>query len=414
MARQALSPLALLTAMTTLTAVVILAAPAKAAPPTWRWPLDGNPRILRRFAPPPAPWLAGHRGVDLAAPAEAPVLAAGPGTIRYAGSVGGRGVVTIDHPGGLRTTYLPVTASVKPGQPITMGDPLGVVQAIQGHCQESCLHWGLLQSSRYLDPLLLLGRALIRLLPLWPTPAKPLITPLPLTHPNSSQATLTPPSEGSDLITSPPPLTTVGLPNLPTTFPRPNLSALLCPYLSAPLRPYLPNPRYSTPSGAHLPPPPALLVPMPPSLLTVSQLQPPPSKPQTPPPSAISPPIQALTPSNQRPQASAITPETTTSSPQTPPGKHPLHPASAPTPNRQHTPTHSPATPLTSVIQLLTHAASTPTAPAIGLGTLLGAALLITALRRHRRPRKRPLSPRRGQHRKPQKPEGCSSSSGTC
>ncbi|WP_342748629.1 M23 family metallopeptidase [Nonomuraea indica] len=144
------------------------AGPAAADPAPWRWPLDGRPRVLHHFAPPPERWLAGHRGVDLAAPPGTPVLAAGSGVVRYAGPLAGRGVVSIEHPGGLRTTYLPVTASVRRGQQVTRGDRLGVVAASPSHCAESCLHWGLVRAPVYLDPLLLLGRSRVRLLPFWP------------------------------------------------------------------------------------------------------------------------------------------------------------------------------------------------------------------------------------------------------
>ncbi|TLF44522.1 M23 family metallopeptidase, partial [Nonomuraea sp. KC401] len=152
-------------------AATVIAVPAPAAarasPSTWRWPLDGHPRVIRRFAPPPEPWLAGHRGVDLAAPPGAPVLAAGAGTVRFAGPVGGRGVVTVEHTSGLRTTYVPVTSSLTQGQSIAQGAKLGVLESPTDHCQEPCLHWGLLRGTRYLDPLLLLGQAPIRLLPFW-------------------------------------------------------------------------------------------------------------------------------------------------------------------------------------------------------------------------------------------------------
>lgn len=156
------------------------ATPVTAAPSTWRWPLNGSPRILRRFAPPPEPWLTGHRGIDLAAPATTPVLAAGQGTIGYTGSVAGRGVVTVDHPGGLRTTYLPVTAAVRQGDPVSPGDHLGTVEPGFPHCPESCLHWGLRRATAYLDPLLLLGHARIRLLPYWHVKPPPSPPPPPL------------------------------------------------------------------------------------------------------------------------------------------------------------------------------------------------------------------------------------------
>lgn len=150
-----------------------VAAPSTGGMPArtlWRWPLDGTPEVLRRFSPPPAPWLAGHRGVDLAASPGEPVLAAGPGSIGFAGPVGGRGVVTVNHPGGLRTTYLPVTPAVRVGDPVTAGDPLGTLSGpTPPHCPESCLHWGLRTGTTYLDPLLLLAGARIRLLPFWPS-----------------------------------------------------------------------------------------------------------------------------------------------------------------------------------------------------------------------------------------------------
>ncbi|MEV4476801.1 M23 family metallopeptidase [Nonomuraea sp. NPDC049504] len=117
------------------------------------------------------PWLAGHRGIDLAAPVATPVLAAGPGTIRFSGPIAGKGVVTIDHPNGLRTTYLPVTPSLARGHPVAPGTEIGVIAApSKTHCPESCLHWGLIRDAQYLNPLHLLGHAPTRLLPFWDSP----------------------------------------------------------------------------------------------------------------------------------------------------------------------------------------------------------------------------------------------------
>src|SRR5438105_10956856 len=57
------------------------AAGGGSVPPSsaFQWPLAGRPVVARAFAPPPQPWLAGHRGVDLAGAPGAPVLAAGSG-----------------------------------------------------------------------------------------------------------------------------------------------------------------------------------------------------------------------------------------------------------------------------------------------------------------------------------------------
>jgi murein DD-endopeptidase MepM/ murein hydrolase activator NlpD len=127
------------------------------------WPVPA-PAVVRAFDPPPAPWMAGHRGVDLAAEPGTPVLAAGAGTVVFAGPVAGRGVVSVEHAGGLRTTYEPVTASVRAGEPVLAGQRIGVVTDARHGC--ACLHWGLRRGEVYLDPLTLLGRGRVRLLPL--------------------------------------------------------------------------------------------------------------------------------------------------------------------------------------------------------------------------------------------------------
>lgn len=151
----------------------------------WRWPLDGRPSVIRRFDPPRQSWLAGHRGVDLAASPGRLVRAAGPGTVGFARGLAGRGVVAITHAHGLRTTYLPVQSSVRPGETVRAGDPIGVVEGSAGHCRTSCLHWGLLRGDAYLDPLLLVGPGQVRLLPRWGVPAAP--RPMDSAQPDSAQ-----------------------------------------------------------------------------------------------------------------------------------------------------------------------------------------------------------------------------------
>jgi murein DD-endopeptidase MepM/ murein hydrolase activator NlpD len=123
--------------------------------------------VVRRFDPPPQPWLAGHRGVDLSAKPSALVRAAGAGTVVYAGVIAGRGVVSVAHPGGFRTTYEPVTSALHAGDPVGAGAVLGkLVPGHPGCPAAACLHWGLRQGDRYLDPLALLGLGRVRLLPL--------------------------------------------------------------------------------------------------------------------------------------------------------------------------------------------------------------------------------------------------------
>jgi murein DD-endopeptidase MepM/ murein hydrolase activator NlpD len=104
--------------------------------------------------------------VDLAGMNGTPVLAAGDGTVVFVGQVGGRRVVSIDHPGGLRTTYEPVLASVTTGELVARGQPIGTVEAGHPGCTAlACLHWGVRRGMDYLDPLRLLGLGHVRLLP---------------------------------------------------------------------------------------------------------------------------------------------------------------------------------------------------------------------------------------------------------
>lgn len=134
--------------------------------PNWDWPLLPRPEVLRPFDPPPQRWLPGHRGVDLGGVPGQLVRAAGSGTVVYAGVVAGRGVVSIEHAGGLRTTYEPVTASVRAGQTVLAGEVIGSLDPGHAGCpREACLHWGLRRGQTYLNPLVLVGPLRVRLKP---------------------------------------------------------------------------------------------------------------------------------------------------------------------------------------------------------------------------------------------------------
>ncbi|PTA46873.1 murein hydrolase activator EnvC [Micromonospora sp. RP3T] len=149
-------------------------APGTGPAARFRWPLTGPPRVVRRFDPPPRPWLPGHRGVDLVAAPGAEVRAAGAGTVLFAGVVAGRPVLTVGHGAGLRTTYEPVRSRLAAGTRVDAGTPVGELLAGHPGCAvAACLHWGLRHGDDYLDPLALLGLGRVRLLPLDPTPAMP-------------------------------------------------------------------------------------------------------------------------------------------------------------------------------------------------------------------------------------------------
>lgn len=151
-------------------AVVVLTAalgPGSADAGRFVWPLDPRPVVSRQFDPPEQNWLPGHRGVDLDAHVGQTVVAAGDGVVAFAGVVAGKPVVSVDHEGGLRTTYEPVEAAVAAGRRVTRGDPIGTVVAGHDGCASpACLHWGLRRGrDDYLDPLPLVERPVIRLLP---------------------------------------------------------------------------------------------------------------------------------------------------------------------------------------------------------------------------------------------------------
>ncbi|WP_418345643.1 M23 family metallopeptidase [Rhodococcus pyridinivorans] len=149
--------------------VVLTAAPGPGSADAGRfvWPLDPRPVVSRQFDPPEQNWLPGHRGVDLDAHVGQTVVAAGDGVVAFAGVVAGKPVVSVDHEGGLRTTYEPVEAAVAAGRRVTRGDPIGTVVAGHDGCASpACLHWGLRRGrADYLDPLPLVERPVIRLLP---------------------------------------------------------------------------------------------------------------------------------------------------------------------------------------------------------------------------------------------------------
>lgn len=120
--------------------------------------------VLRGFDPPEKDWLPGHRGVDLDIAIGAPVASAGAGTVHFAGNVAGTPTVSINHAGGLRTTYQPVFARVKAGDDVTVGEIIGTLASPTDGTPG--LHWGARTGpKKYINPLDLLGETIIRLKP---------------------------------------------------------------------------------------------------------------------------------------------------------------------------------------------------------------------------------------------------------
>ncbi|WP_338072632.1 M23 family metallopeptidase [Halopolyspora algeriensis] len=152
----------------------------RSAPSGFGWPLPGSrdPHgVVRTFDAPETAYGPGHRGVDLAGIAGRPVRAAAAGTVVHAGRLVDRNVISIEHPGGLRTTYEPVTPEVAAGQRVVRGQRIGTLDTGHPECaappSAACLHWGARLHLDYLDPLRLLGHRAVRLLPWRDVPSKP-------------------------------------------------------------------------------------------------------------------------------------------------------------------------------------------------------------------------------------------------
>lgn len=138
-----------------------------------QWPLRPAPAVLRPFDAPAPNWKPGHRGVDLGGADGQLVYAAAPAVVVFAGVLAGRPVVSLQHPGGLRTTYEPVQATVRAGQPVDVTTAVGTLTSGHAGCgAPACLHWGAMWGpaarADYVNPLGLLTTTPVRLKPLPP------------------------------------------------------------------------------------------------------------------------------------------------------------------------------------------------------------------------------------------------------
>lgn len=134
----------------------------------YTFPLAEPAEVVRAFDAPEERWLSGHRGVDLRAAPGDPVLAPAPGVVTFAGPVAGRGVLTLRHPDGRRSSVEPVVPGVAAGDTVEQGAVVGQVGGGETHCAPAtCVHWGVrTPEDAYVDPLTLLaGRGPVVLLP---------------------------------------------------------------------------------------------------------------------------------------------------------------------------------------------------------------------------------------------------------
>jgi murein DD-endopeptidase MepM/ murein hydrolase activator NlpD len=137
----------------------------------WSWPVVGP--VIRAFDPPSSPYGAGHRGIDIAAIPGSIVRSPAAGTVVFAGSIGMDLFVSIDHGGGLRTTYSWVSkVLVRKGESVLAGQPVALSGYGHPGSATPSLHFGVTLNGMYVDPLDYLlpldVSSLIRLAPLEP------------------------------------------------------------------------------------------------------------------------------------------------------------------------------------------------------------------------------------------------------
>lgn len=121
----------------------------------WAWPVPSPHPIARPYLAPATPYASGHRGIDISAGEGATVFAPDDGVVHFAGFVVDRPVLSIDHGGGVVSSYEPVATSLVEGDVVHRGEPIGALEV--GHCRSSCLHLGVRVDGAYVSPLLYLG-----------------------------------------------------------------------------------------------------------------------------------------------------------------------------------------------------------------------------------------------------------------
>ena len=132
------------------------------------WPVSGP--VVRGFDPPASPFGSGHRGIDIAASEGTIAVAPAGGIVAFAGPIGGNLFLTLDHGGGLTSTFSWVSQLlVRRGDIVQPGQPVALTGWAHPGSGLATLHFGVRLDGVYQDPLAYLGpidvTGLIRLAP---------------------------------------------------------------------------------------------------------------------------------------------------------------------------------------------------------------------------------------------------------
>jgi murein DD-endopeptidase MepM/ murein hydrolase activator NlpD len=118
-------------------------APAAAQSPRFVAPVVAP--ISDPYRPPTSPYGPGNRGIEYETEPGTDVRASGAGVVAFAGIIAYERYVSIDHQGGIRTTYAYLaTIAVVAGQRVAQGDVIGTAGAR--------LHFGARRFGVYIDP----------------------------------------------------------------------------------------------------------------------------------------------------------------------------------------------------------------------------------------------------------------------
>lgn len=137
------------------------AKPVAAAEPRAARAQAAIPRLSSRFGrrgDPLRGTSAVHYGIDIPGPLGTPVLAAAPGTVRFAGTAGSYGgMVEIAHGGAFDTRYAHLSRIlVRPGARVEQGQPVALMGST-GRSTGSHLHFEVRVGGSAVDPLPWLG-----------------------------------------------------------------------------------------------------------------------------------------------------------------------------------------------------------------------------------------------------------------
>ncbi len=122
------------------------------------WPVEG--RVVRGFERPTGPYgEGGHQGIDIASEPGTHIRSAGPGTVAWTGELPRGRFVSIDHAGGVRTTYLDMAGvAVARGQRVRAGEVIGSVCGSRDTSSAvPHIHFDTFVNGQPVDPRLMLG-----------------------------------------------------------------------------------------------------------------------------------------------------------------------------------------------------------------------------------------------------------------